>query len=188
MCLSVLSFVAFRTGYFASIRPQKQAGIENHVQGVNKPESTFLSNQGIATQTNSQSSQDKTTNRVALQQTNILPAPDQDTPQSLPKSTPPKTDLERTKKMVKIKVKQGDSFIQLTKDFYGRSDKDLLAFVKTKNPHIQDLHKLRQGNVLYFPNASEIPQPWQEYGELAWLKNRGLIKWAVEDSNLRPID
>ena len=61
--------------------------------------------------------------------------------------------------MVKIKVKQGDSFIQLIKDFYGRSDKDLLVFIKTKNPHIQDLHKLRQGNVLYFPNASEIPQP-----------------------------
>jgi general secretion pathway protein A len=159
MCLSVLLFAAFRNGYFASIRPQKQAGIENHVQGVNKPASTFLSNQSIVPQTNSQSSQNKTTNGVALQQTNIVPAPDQVTPQSLPKSTAPKTDLERAKKMVKIKVKQGDSFIQLTKDFYGRSDKDLLVFIKTKNPHIQDLHKLRQGNVLYFPNASEIPQP-----------------------------
>jgi hypothetical protein len=158
MCLSVLLFAAFRNGYFASIRPQKQAGIEN-VHGVNKPASTFLSNQSIVTQTNSQSSQDKTTNGVAPQQTNIVPAPDKGTPQSLPKSTPPKTDLERTKKMVKIKVKQGDSFIQLIKDFYGRSDKDLLVFIKTKNPHIQDLHKLRQGNVLYFPNASEIPQP-----------------------------
>jgi hypothetical protein len=61
--------------------------------------------------------------------------------------------------MVKIKVKQGDSFIQLIKEFYGRTDKELLAYVKSKNSHIQDLHNLRQGNVLYFPNASEIPKP-----------------------------
>ena len=61
--------------------------------------------------------------------------------------------------MAKIRVKDGDSFIQLTKEFYGRSDTELLKLVKGKNPHIKDVHKLRPGSVVYFPQISEAPQP-----------------------------
>jgi len=180
MCVSIVLFAAFRSGYFTSIRPQKQAPIEYQLQTANNPALTLPTGQGVATQTKSPPNISTVPQEVALKQTNMVPAPDQIThqpppestvpktnivsaqaqaaPQPSPKSTVPKAKVERTKKMVKIKVEQGDSFIQLIKNFYGRTDKELLAFVKSKNSHIQDFHNLRQGNVLFFPNASEIPQ------------------------------
>jgi general secretion pathway protein A len=180
MCVSIVLLAAFRSTYFASTRPQKQAYIENQLQTANKPASTLPTSQGVATQTKSPPNLSAVPQEVALKQTNIMPAPGQiaaqpphesavpktnavsaqaqAAPQTSPKSTVPKAKAERGKKMVKIKVKQGDSFIQLIKDFYGRTDKELLAFVKSKNSHIQDIHNLRQGNVLFFPGASEINQ------------------------------
>jgi len=179
MCVCVLLFVAFRGGYFASIRPQKQTHNENNPQTANQPASTLPASQGVATQTKSPPNPSTAPQEVALKQKNMVPAPGQTTPQPPRESTVPKTNavsaqvqatpqpspkstvtkakVERTKKMVKIKVKQGDSFIQLIKDFYGRSDKELLTFVKSNNSHIQDFHNLRQGNVLYFPSTSNIP-------------------------------
>jgi general secretion pathway protein A len=140
-CLIIVFFVASRHDYFGLPGTQKQSIADNKAQPVNKQlVSTFVNNQAAPTQTNFQ------------------PAPNQINHQSPPKQAVSKAEPEQTKTMVKMKVKQGDSFIQLTKDFYGRTDKELLSFIKSKNPHIQDVHKLRQGNVLYFPNASEIPQ------------------------------
>jgi general secretion pathway protein A len=159
MCLSVVLFAAFRSGYFPSIRSLKQTYNENDLQTVNQPASTVLTSQGVATQTKSQPNKDTTAQVVAPKPTNPVPAPVQATPQPVSKSTAQKTSVERTKKTKKIKVQQGDSFIQLIKDFYGRTDQELLVFIKSKNSHIQDFHNLRQGNVLFFPNTSEIPKP-----------------------------
>jgi len=180
MCISIVSFAAFHSGYFPSIRPQKQTYNENNPQTANQPASTLPTSQSIATQTKSPPNPSTVPQEVALKQTNMVRAPGQVTPQPphertvpktntvsaqtqatprpSPKSTPPKAKVERTKKMVKIKVEQGDSFIQLIKNFYGRTDKELLAFIKSKNSHIQDIHNLRQGYILFFPSASEIPQ------------------------------
>lgn len=141
-CLIVVFFIASRYDYFGLPGAQKQSIADNKTQPVNKQlVSTFVNNPAAATQTNSQ------------------PAPDQKNPQPPPKQAVSKAEPEQTKTMVKMKVKQGDSFIQLTKDFYGRTDKELLSFIKSKNPQIQDVHKLRQGSVVYFPPVSEAPQP-----------------------------
>lgn len=114
--------------------------------------------QNVVSQTASLPSQDKKAPVDTSQQANIANPSTQVTTQASPKPTATKNDSERSKKIAKIKVKQGDSFIQLIKEFYGRTDKELLAYVKSKNSHIQDLHNLRQGTVLYFPNPSEIPK------------------------------
>jgi general secretion pathway protein A len=141
-CLIVMFFVAFRYDYFSLPGIQKQNIADNKAQPLNKQVvPTSINNPAAATQANSQ------------------PAPDQKNPQPPPRQAVSKAEPEHTKTMVKMKVKQGDSFIQLTKDFYGRTDKELLSFIKSKNPQIQDVHKLRQGSVVYFPPASEVPQP-----------------------------
>ena len=180
MCLCIVLFVVFTSGRFSSTQLQKQASKESDLQPAIKPTPATLPNQGSVTQTNPQPRQDITTQGVASKQTNIVPVADKATPQLPPKATVAKTDvaptqvrvnpepspksdvpkakMERGKKMVKIKVKQGDSFIMLIKDFYGRTDKQVLALVKSKNTHIKDFHNLREGNILYFPNPSDMPQ------------------------------
>jgi len=161
MCMSAMLLVAYHNGYFTSRVAQRETGgvLPPHNQTVDKPASTFAVNQNTIAQVASQPSQDKKTPGATLQQANAVHPSNQVTPQVSPKITAPKSGSERSKKMVKIKVKQGDSFIQLIKEYYGRTDKELLAYVKSKNSHIQDLHNLRQGTVLYFPNTSEILKP-----------------------------
>ena len=141
-CLVVVFFVASRYDDFRLLGTQKQSIADNKTQPVDKQlASTFVNNQATPTQTDSQ------------------PAPDQKNPQPPPKPNVSKTEPEQTKTMVKMKVKPGDSFIQLAKDFYGRTDKELLNFIKSKNPHIEDVHKLRLGSAVYLPPSSEAPQP-----------------------------
>ena len=126
-------FVAFRYDYFGLPGIQKQNIADNKAQPANmQVVPTLINNPAAATQANSQ------------------PAQDQKNPQPPPRQAVSKAEPEYTKTMVKMKVKQGESFIQLTKDFYGRTDKELLSFIKSKNPQIQDVHKLRQGSVVYF--------------------------------------
>jgi len=182
MCLCIVLFVAFRGGYFSSHRSQMQTAIESNLQTESKPTPAALPEQRVVTQTNPQSSQETTTQAITPQPKNTVPATGQVASRPPPKNAAsetaimpiqdktdtqpptgstlpvPKAKAERSKKLIKIKVKAGDSFIMLIKDFYGRTDKGLLAFVKSKNSHIQDFHNLRQGATLYFPKASDIPQ------------------------------
>lgn len=179
MCLCVVLLIAFRSGYFSPIYSQKEVSIESNLQAANTSTSFTVSNQSAVPQTNPQSEQDKALQENVPEQSNTARLKEKEVPQSPPKNTISKTDImvsktqvdpqtapksvllqtkiERGKRMVKVKVRQGDSFIMLIKDFYGRTDKGLLAFVKSKNSHIQDFHNLRQGTTLFFPSASDIP-------------------------------
>lgn len=182
MCLCILLFLAFRGGYFSSQHSQKQTSVENNLQTENKPTPPTLPEQSAVTQMNPQPGQEKATQGItpqpkntettsdqvaswpppkkAVSETAFMPIQDQTDSQPSTRSTVPvpKAKGERSKRLIKIKVKAGDSFIMLIKDFYGRTDKGLLAFIKSKNSHIQDFHNLRQGTTLYFPKASDIPQ------------------------------
>jgi general secretion pathway protein A len=182
MCLCIVLFVAFRGGYFIPQQSQKQTEIENNLQIESKPTPSTLLNQSSVTQSNPQLSRETATQKITPQPNNTVPTTGKVASRPPPKNAvsetaiipiqneidtrpptsstvpAPKAKEVRSKRLVKIKVKAGDSFIMLIKDFYGRTDKGLLAFVKSKNSHIQDFHNLRQGSTLYFPKASDIPQ------------------------------
>jgi len=180
LCACIVVFAVFTSGRFSSTQLQKHSSQERNLQPAINSTPATPPGQGPVTQTNPQPTSDKTPREAASKNTNIESVSGQTTqplpkasaqnpgipfdqekkgPQDLPpKNIAPKGKVERGKKMVTIKVKQGDSFIMLIKDFYGRTDKQVLALVKSKNPHIKDFHTLREGNILYFPNPSDVPQ------------------------------
>ena len=149
---------AFRNDNFGSLWTQKQTHIKQVQPASKQLSSAIVADQGAPRQANTQTAPEQTPMKAVPTATITQDAPEQKNSQVTPKRTPPKTETEPTKTMAKIRVKDGDSFIQLTKEFYGRSDTELLKLVKGKNPHIKDVHKLRPGSVVYFPQISDAPQ------------------------------
>lgn len=64
-------------------------------------------------------------------------------------------DLEQMKIIAKRTVKVGDCLSSLTKDVYGQSANEFLELVKDNNPDIKNVHILRTGSVVNFP---ELPR------------------------------
>jgi len=180
MGICIVLFIAFRGGYFSSQGVHKNTSSENTLQrAIEKTPPAQPGNISVS-RVNPQLTLDKVSREAAPKHTDIEPGTGQvhqpllkaseqnagvtsDKETASPQDPPPKSvalkgKAERGKKMVKIKVKQGDNFIMLIKEFYGRTDKQVLALVKSKNTHIKDFNNLREGTILYFPNPSDVPQ------------------------------
>ena len=60
--------------------------------------------------------------------------------------TPPKRSLPLIKT-----VQQGDYVVKLAIEIYGFSHYELIAWLKENNPHIEDINRIRIGDVILFP-------------------------------------
>jgi general secretion pathway protein A len=63
--------------------------------------------------------------------------------------------VEQVESWKSVSVKRGDIFSKLVADVYGRSTPDRLAFVRARNPHIENVDKIEVGQVIYFPPLTE---------------------------------
>jgi type II secretory pathway predicted ATPase ExeA/phage tail protein X len=69
---------------------------------------------------------------------------------------------EKAPELVRIRVRQGDTLVQLAADFYGRADSVILDLIQKYNPDVADLNRIRVGQELVFPPL-DSQRPQQTY-------------------------
>jgi phage tail protein X len=69
---------------------------------------------------------------------------------------------EKAPELVTIRVRQGDTLVQLAADFYGRADSTILDLIQKYNPDVADLNRIHVGQELAFPPL-DGQRPQQTY-------------------------
>jgi phage tail protein X len=69
---------------------------------------------------------------------------------------------EKAPELVTIRVRQGDTLVQLAADFYGRTDRAILDLIQKYNPDVADLNRISVGQELVFPPL-DGQRPQQTY-------------------------
>ena len=95
-------------------------------------------------------------------------------PQVLPAKTTP--DLKIPDNLGRLKIPAGVTVIQLLRDIYGKSWTDRFQAVIDANPQIDDINRVRTGELVAFP---AIPIPAKA---MSWLQNGKLVRIAYKES------
>lgn len=93
--------------------------------------------------------------------------------QVLPVKTAP--DLKVPDNLGRLKIRAGGTVIQLLRDIYGRTRTDRFQAVVEANPHIEDINRVRTGELIAFPAVPVAATPWPQDGKLVWIAYKGSL-------------
>jgi hypothetical protein len=74
-------------------------------------------------------------------------------------------DLKVPESLGRLKISAGVTVMQLLRDIYGRTGTDRFNAVIAANPHIDDINRVRVGEMVSFP-AVPAAAPWPEHGQM----------------------